>query len=73
MCISPFSNSCFEILRGSNFGMFIKFLADVKQGVVGGVKLRLDRLQALISTSIVEYIEFEKDENRDKILQQKLR
>lgn len=59
-------------IRGANFGKFIKFLAEIKQGSVGGVKVRLDRLQALIPTSDVEHLEFEKDTDLDKLLHNEL-
>ena len=63
-----------RLYRGSNFSNFIKFLAEVKQGRVGRVKVRLDRLQALISTSYIEHLEFGRgDEGFDRVLQHKLR
>ena len=61
----------FSLTRG-HFEKFIKFLAEVKQGQVAGVKVRLDRLQALISTSCTEHLEFEKDDDLDKALLRKL-
>ena len=61
------------LCRGSNFSNFIKFLAEVKQGRVGEVKVRQDRLQALISTSYIEHLEFDKDDSLDRVLEHKLR
>lgn len=59
-------------LKGSNFREFVNFLAQVKQGQVGGIKVRLDRLQALISTSCIEHLEFGRDEDADRALQHRL-
>ena len=63
---------CFLNIRGSNFRKFVNFLAEVKQGQVGGIKVRLDRLQALISTSCIEHLEFGRDEDADRQLQHRL-
>ena len=63
--------STFLSLRG-HFGQFIKFLAELKQGQVAGVKVRLDRLQALISTSSIEHLVFGKDDYLDNALLHKL-
>ena len=60
------------MIRGSNFRKFVNFLAQVKQGQVGGIKVRLDRLQALISTSCIEHLEFGRDEDADRALQHRL-
>jgi phosphorylase kinase alpha/beta subunit len=46
-----------SIFMGSHFSNMISFLADLKNGQCGGVKIRVDRLQALISTSCVEHLE----------------
>jgi len=58
--------------RGNNFRKFINFLAQVKHGVVDGVKVRLSSLQALIPTSYVEHLEVSMDEEVDKSLQKRL-
>ena len=44
----------------------------MKQGQVGEIKVRLDRLQALISTSCIEHLEFGRDEDADRALQHRL-
>ena len=41
----------------------MNFLAQVKQGEVDGVKVRLHRLQSLISTSYIEHLECARDED----------
>ena len=67
--------ACYElclICRGNNFRKFIDFLAQVKHGVVNGIKVRLNSLQALISTSYVENLEVSMDEETDKSLQKRL-
>ena len=51
--------------RGSNFRQFVNFLAQVKQGEVDGVKVRLHRLQSLISSSYIEHLECTRDEDLD--------
>lgn len=62
----------FVCSRG-HFNHFIDFLAELKQGTVAGVKVRLDRLQALISTSSTEHLEFGgEDDNLDKALLHRL-
>jgi hypothetical protein len=63
----------YHVFRGSNFSYFINFLAEVKQGQVGGVKIHLNRLQVLISTSCIEHLEFARDGSMDKELHHKLR
>ena len=66
------SQSLFCIHRGNNFRKFINFLAQVKQGEVNGLKVRLDRLQVLIPTSYVEHLDIGKDDEMDKSLQHRL-
>ena len=58
----------YKYCRG-HFSHFINFLAELKHGTVAGVKVRLDRLQALISTSSIEHLEFGgEDDNLDRAL-----
>jgi len=60
-------------LPRGHFTDYIEFLAELKQGTVTGVKVRLDRLQALISTSSIEHLEFGgEDVNLDKALLHRL-
>ncbi len=62
----------FSSCRG-HFNHFIDFLAKLKQGTVAGVTVRLDRLQALISTSTTEHLEFGgMDDNSDRALLHRL-
>ena len=56
-------------LRGPGFYSFVNFLSLLKQGEVNGIRVRLDRLQALISTSCVENLECTQ---LDSSLEQKL-
>ena len=55
--------------RGPGFYSFVNFLSLLKQGEVNGIRVRLDRLQALISTSCVENLECSQLDNS---LEQKL-
>ncbi|XP_026549637.1 phosphorylase b kinase regulatory subunit beta-like, partial [Notechis scutatus] len=45
-------------IRGSRFNPILDMLASFKKGVVGGVKVRVDRLQTLISGAVVEQLDF---------------
>ncbi|XP_037000754.2 phosphorylase b kinase regulatory subunit beta isoform X3 [Artibeus jamaicensis] len=45
-------------IRGSRFNPILDMLAAFKKGVVGGVKVRVDRLQTLISGAMVEQLDF---------------
>eukprot|EP00731_Ephydatia_muelleri_P025986 Em0018g86a len=56
-------------LKGPGFYSFVNFLSLLKQGEVNGIRVRLDRLQALISTSCVENLECSQLDNS---LEQKL-
>ena len=58
--------------RGNNFRQFVNFLAQVKQGEVDGVKVRLHRLQSLISSSYIEHLECTRDEDLDTHLHHSL-
>ena len=50
----------------------MNFLAQLKQGEVEGLKVRVDRLQSLIRTSCIEHMEYGKGDERDKQLQHRL-
>ncbi|XP_059855123.1 phosphorylase b kinase regulatory subunit beta isoform X3 [Delphinus delphis] len=45
-------------IRGSRFNPILDMLAAFKNGVVGGVKVHVDRLQTLISGAVVEQLDF---------------
>nr|KAF6286210.1 phosphorylase kinase regulatory subunit beta [Myotis myotis] len=45
-------------IRGSRFNPILDMLAAFKKGVVGGVKVHVDRLQTLISGAVVEQLDF---------------
>ncbi|XP_072488237.1 phosphorylase b kinase regulatory subunit beta isoform X3 [Notamacropus eugenii] len=45
-------------IRGSRFNPILDMLASFKKGVVGGVKVHVDRLQTLISGAVVEQLDF---------------
>ncbi|XP_078731901.1 phosphorylase b kinase regulatory subunit beta-like isoform X3 [Lampetra fluviatilis] len=45
-------------LKGSRFEPMMDMLADFKRGSVGGVKVRVDRIQALISGTLVQQLDF---------------
>ncbi|XP_027982808.1 phosphorylase b kinase regulatory subunit beta isoform X2 [Eptesicus fuscus] len=45
-------------IRGSRFNPVLDMLAAFKKGVVGGVKVHVDRLQTLISGAVVEQLDF---------------
>jgi len=66
------TSNLYHYHRGSNFHKFVNFLAQVKQGEVEGTKVRLDRLQSLISTSCIEHIECAKDDDLDTQLHHSL-
>jgi phosphorylase kinase alpha/beta subunit len=59
-------------LKGKNFRKFVNFLAQLKQGEVEGLKVRVDRLQSLIKTSCIERLECGHWDQVDKHLQQRL-
>ena len=61
------------LYRGSNFRKFVNFLAQLKQGEMEGLKVRVDRLQSLIRTSCIERLECGQWDEVDKQLQQRLR
>lgn len=50
-------------LSGSNFKEFVRILADMRQGRVDGVKVRLDRLQVLIPSAFVERLDYSHEED----------
>uniref|UniRef100_A0A3Q2H980 Phosphorylase b kinase regulatory subunit n=1 Tax=Equus caballus TaxID=9796 RepID=A0A3Q2H980_HORSE len=45
-------------IRGSRFTPVLDMLAAFKKGIVGGVKVHVDRLQTLISGAVVEQLDF---------------
>ncbi|XP_061863859.1 phosphorylase b kinase regulatory subunit beta isoform X1 [Colius striatus] len=45
-------------IRGSRFNPILDMLAAFKKGVVGGVKVHVDRVQTLISGAVVEQLDF---------------
>uniref|UniRef100_A0ABI7W7C2 Phosphorylase b kinase regulatory subunit n=1 Tax=Felis catus TaxID=9685 RepID=A0ABI7W7C2_FELCA len=45
-------------IRGSRFNPILDMLAAFKKGMVGGVKVHVDRLQTLISGAVVEQLDF---------------
>ncbi|CAO2610769.1 Phosphorylase b kinase regulatory subunit beta, partial [Lemmus lemmus] len=45
-------------IRGSRFNPILDMLAAFKKGVIGGVKVHVDRLQTLISGAVVEQLDF---------------
>ncbi|KAF3817861.1 hypothetical protein GH733_013148 [Mirounga leonina] len=45
-------------IRGSRFNPILDMLASFKKGIVGGVKVHVDRLQTLISGAVVEQLDF---------------
>ncbi|XP_077787644.1 phosphorylase b kinase regulatory subunit beta isoform X8 [Podarcis muralis] len=45
-------------IRGSRFNPILDMLASFKKGVVGGVKVHVDRLQTIISGAVVEQLDF---------------
>ncbi|NXP65290.1 KPBB kinase, partial [Chloropsis cyanopogon] len=45
-------------IRGSRFNPILDMLAAFRKGVVGGVKVRVDRVQTLISGAVVEQLDF---------------
>ena len=60
------------VSRGRNFRKFVNFLAQLKQGEVEGLKVRVDRLQSLIRTSCIERLECGHWDQIDKHLQQRI-
>uniref|UniRef100_A0A8C0WKS2 Phosphorylase b kinase regulatory subunit n=1 Tax=Castor canadensis TaxID=51338 RepID=A0A8C0WKS2_CASCN len=45
-------------IRGSRFNPILDMLAAFKKGMIGGVKVHVDRLQTLISGAVVEQLDF---------------
>ncbi|XP_021263974.1 phosphorylase b kinase regulatory subunit beta isoform X3 [Numida meleagris] len=45
-------------IRGSRFNPVLDMLAAFKKGIVGGVKVHVDRVQTLISGAVVEQLDF---------------
>eukprot|EP00074_Homo_sapiens_P099469 XP_016878772.1 phosphorylase b kinase regulatory subunit beta isoform X4 [Homo sapiens] len=45
-------------IRGSRFNPILDMLAALKKGIIGGVKVHVDRLQTLISGAVVEQLDF---------------
>ncbi|XP_053808635.1 phosphorylase b kinase regulatory subunit beta isoform X3 [Vidua macroura] len=45
-------------IRGSRFSPILDMLAAFRKGLVGGVKVRVDRVQTLISGAVVEQLDF---------------
>nr|XP_014349482.1 PREDICTED: phosphorylase b kinase regulatory subunit beta [Latimeria chalumnae] len=54
-------------IRGSRFSPVIDMLASFKKGSVGGVKVRVDRLQTIISGAVVEQLDFLRINEADKV------
>uniref|UniRef100_A0A452RFG7 Phosphorylase b kinase regulatory subunit n=1 Tax=Ursus americanus TaxID=9643 RepID=A0A452RFG7_URSAM len=48
----------FIFFRGSRFNPILDMLAAFKKGIVGGVKVHVDRLQTLVSGAVVEQLDF---------------
>merc|ERR1719481_240949 len=45
-------------MRDPQFSEMLKFIAQLKHGVVDGIKVRLGRLQNLLSSSCIEHLDF---------------
>uniref|UniRef100_A0A803XZS5 Phosphorylase b kinase regulatory subunit n=1 Tax=Meleagris gallopavo TaxID=9103 RepID=A0A803XZS5_MELGA len=45
-------------IRGSRFNPILDMLAAFKKGIVGGVKVHVDRVQTLVSGAVVEQLDF---------------
>ncbi|XP_038557414.1 phosphorylase b kinase regulatory subunit beta isoform X3 [Micropterus salmoides] len=45
-------------IKGSRFNPVLDMLASFKKGIIGGVKVHVDRLQTLISGAVVEQLDF---------------
>lgn len=45
-------------MRDPQFGVMMNFLADLRQGHCEGIKVRLGRLQNLLSSSCIEHLDF---------------
>ncbi|XP_071065284.1 phosphorylase b kinase regulatory subunit beta isoform X6 [Dasypus novemcinctus] len=54
-------------IRGSRFNPILDMLAAFKKGVVGGVKVHVDRLQTLISGAVVEQLDFLRISDTEKL------
>ena len=75
MCVCVLVELCGYLrlgCRGRNFRKFVNFLAQLKQGEVEGLKVRVDRLQSLIRTSCIERLECGHWDQVDRHLQQRL-
>ncbi|XP_027262092.1 phosphorylase b kinase regulatory subunit beta isoform X3 [Cricetulus griseus] len=54
-------------IRGSRFNPILDMLAAFKKGVIGGVKVHVDRLQTLISGAVVEQLDFLRISDTEKL------
>ena len=44
-------------MKDPHFGVIIKFLAELRQGSIDGIKIRLGRIQNLVSSSCIEHLD----------------
>ena len=56
-----------DSIRGSQFNPILDMLAGFKKGVVGGVKVHIDRLQTLISGAVVEQLDFSRINDTEEL------
>ncbi|XP_058393196.1 phosphorylase b kinase regulatory subunit beta-like [Diceros bicornis minor] len=56
-------------IRGSRFNPILDMLAAFKKGMVGGVKVPVDRLQTLISGAVVEQLDFLRISDTEQLLE----
>ncbi|XP_041505521.1 phosphorylase b kinase regulatory subunit beta isoform X1 [Microtus oregoni] len=54
-------------IRGSRFNPILDMLAAFKKGVIGGVKVHVDRLQTLISGAVLEQLDFLRISDTEKL------
>lgn len=54
-------------IRGSRFNPILDMLAAFKKGIIGGVKVHVDRLQTLISGAVVEQLDFLRISDTEKL------
>ncbi|GAB1293434.1 Phosphorylase b kinase regulatory subunit beta [Apodemus speciosus] len=54
-------------LQGSRFNPILDMLAAFKKGIIGGVKVHVDRLQTLISGAVVEQLDFLRISDTEKL------
>uniref|UniRef100_A0A8D2H330 Phosphorylase b kinase regulatory subunit n=1 Tax=Urocitellus parryii TaxID=9999 RepID=A0A8D2H330_UROPR len=54
-------------IRGSRFNPILDMLAAFKKGMIGGVKVHVDRLQTLISGAVVEQLDFLRISDTEKL------